>query len=154
MVETKFYLELSDEIEELLSDNQISIEDILQNENIDADVTYGILPYQVEEGARDKKIIHIIIASSVATLPISFAFSNILNTIYNKPYLVEINKFEVLKDENGKIILDKEGQPIFKPIKIYDLLQPRKEDISNELELKFQDKEGILIKVKTTEDQE
>ena len=54
MQQTKIYLELSDELQAVLNDNGISIEDILEQEGIEADVTYGVMPTQAEEGARSK----------------------------------------------------------------------------------------------------
>ena len=154
MTKTTIYLELSDAIEQLLSENRITIEDILLTENIDAEVTYGVLPYQLEEGVRDKKLIPIIITSSAAVLSISFAVSTILTTIYNKPYLVEFNEIQEIRDEKGKVILNSDGIPIFKTVKKHELLEPRKEDTDKELEILFEPNKGISIKIKILEDQE
>jgi hypothetical protein len=153
MTEAKIYLELSDAIEQLLSENKITIEDIFLAEKIDAEVTYGVLPYQLEEGVRDKKLIPII-ASSAAVVSISFAVSTILTTIYNKPYLIEFDEIQEVKDDKGKVILDSQGNPVFKTIKKHELLEPRKEDIYKEMEIVFDKNKGILIKIKTLEDQE
>lgn len=52
MSKTKISIELSKEIEAVLVDNKTSREDILKHENINAEVTHGILPYQMEDGTK------------------------------------------------------------------------------------------------------
>ena len=66
MSETKIYIELKDVIKQSLDDNGLNIEDILQNENIDAYSTTGIAPYEASNSVRKKEPITIIIASSAA----------------------------------------------------------------------------------------
>ena len=151
MAQTKIYLELSDEFQQLLADNRISIEYILQNENIDAEVTYGIMPYPTEEGARTKELVTIILAASGAVVAISFAISKVLNMLYNKPHIVEISENKELRDKNGNILLDEEGKPLFKPVKRYELIEPRREERKDEFEFSFGLKNGIRIKVKSEE---
>ncbi|MCL2923493.1 MAG: hypothetical protein MGF17_02390, partial [Trichodesmium sp. MAG_R04] len=65
MTTTNIYLELDSDILEFIESN-VDISEILQSENIDAEVTYGVGPYLSEEGARTKNIVTKIIASSVA----------------------------------------------------------------------------------------
>ena len=151
MAQTKIYLELSDEFQQLLADNRISIEYILQNENIDAEVTYGIMPYPAEEEARTKELVTIILAASGAVVAISFAISKVLNMLYNKPHIVEISENKELRDKNGNILLDEEGKPLFKPVKRYELIEPRREERKDEFEFGFGLKNGIRIKVKSEE---
>jgi hypothetical protein len=65
MSETKIYLDLSEDIQRLLADNEITIEPILQQENIEVDhVTEGVIPDESEEGGRTKDLVTLIFASS------------------------------------------------------------------------------------------
>ncbi len=146
MEETKIYLELSEEIEELLSENKISIEEILERENIEAEVNSGAAPYQTEEGARTKDVVTIILAGSAAVAAISFAISQVLHEIYNKPHFVEICENEEIRDAEGIVLLDKDGKPQLKPVKRYELLETQKK---RELEFNVGLKNGVVIKVKS-----
>ena len=143
MTEVKIYLKLSEEIEQILAENSIGIVDVLQNENIDAEVTYGVLPSMLEQEERTKDIVAIILAGTAAVFSISYAISKILNTIYNKPYLVEVFDYEESKDSQGKIIV--------KEVKKYQLIEPRKEERKNDFEFNFDIKNGLVIKVSSQE---
>ncbi len=101
--DTKIYLELSQDIQQLLSDNGLKIEDVLQQENIEAKIERGVIPTLSEETARIKSPVHIILASSVLITAISFAIVRVLNAIHNKPVLIDVKKFSIEKDENGNI---------------------------------------------------
>jgi len=82
MSDTKIYLDLSTEIQELLADNEISIADILQQEDIEvSDVTEGVMPQKSEDGARTKDLVPIIMASSVLVAAIGNAIAQILNAL-------------------------------------------------------------------------
>jgi hypothetical protein len=82
MSETKIYLDLSSEIQELLADNEISIADILQQENIEVtDITEGVMPQESEDGARTRDLVPIIVASAALVAEIGFAISQILNAL-------------------------------------------------------------------------
>jgi hypothetical protein len=146
MSETKIYLELSNEIQELLADNDLSIKDILQREEIDAIVTQGIPPFQAEDGARTKDVITIVLAGSFAVAAISFAISQVLNTLHHKPYFVEYYENVELRDAKGSVLKDREGNPLFKTVKRHEILEPSKENQKKEFEAKFSLVNGIVIK--------
>jgi len=151
MQQIKIYLEFSDELQEVLDDNGISIEDILEQEEIDADVTYGVMPAQAEEGARSKDIVTIIIASSALVLAIGAAISKILSTYHRKPHLVEYEEVVVLRDGKGKALKDKDGNPLVERVKRYELLEPRATDSEQNLGIKWKD--GLVIGFSSSEKQ-
>ena len=151
MSQTKIYLDLSDEFKQLLSDNETEIKDILLQENIDADVTYGVIPQEVEEGARSKDLVAIILASSAAVISISFAISKILNTLYNKPHLLGIYEYEELRDDKGNALLSREGKPRLKMVKRYELIEPRREQRRTDMKFSFGITSGIVIKFSSEE---
>ena len=151
MEQIKIYLELSHELQEVLNDNGISIEDILEQEGIEADVTYGVMPTQAEEGARSKDVVTIILVSSALVLAISVAISNVLSTLYRKPIHVVEDDVIVLQDAKGKVLKDKEGNPLVERVKRHKRLEPRAADHSQNLGIKWKD--GLIIGFSSSEKQ-
>ena len=89
MSEIKIYLELSNDLQQLLYDNNISISEILTQQAINADISYGVIPdHEVEEG-RSKDIATLILASSAAVIAIGVAISLALRPILRRPILVQ-----------------------------------------------------------------
>ena len=89
MSEIKIYLELSNDLQQLLYDNNISISEILTQQDINADISYGVIPdNEVEEG-RNKDIATLILASSAAVIAIGVAISLVLRPILRRPILVQ-----------------------------------------------------------------
>ena len=154
MTTTNIYLELDSDILEFIESN-VDISEILQSENIDAEVTYGVGPYLSEAGARTKNIVTKIIVSSVALATISFAISQVLNDYYRKPYFVEYYEIHELKDADGNFVLDKEGKPQYEKIKKYHIAEPKKESTTQNFEFQLSPTNGIVLKfgskVKDTE---
>ncbi|HEX7974650.1 MAG TPA: hypothetical protein VF498_09600, partial [Anaerolineales bacterium] len=105
MVENPIYLDLSDDVQQLLSDNRISIEDILRRENIAADISYAVMPFETESGARSKDVVTVILASSAAALLISYAISKVLSEIAGMPHYVKISVPEEVRDANNNVLL-------------------------------------------------
>lgn len=133
MSNQKIYLNLSNEIQQSFAENSISITDILEQNNIDLNVEYGIMPNSQEEGSRTKDLVPIILASSVAILSISMAISQILSVVYDKPHFVEYWAEEELKNSNGDILLDKDGNPQTKLVQKYELIEATKKDKEKKL---------------------
>ena len=153
MSDTKIYLELSDEIQGVLADNGLSVEDIMQRESIDATVTYGVPPYQSEEGVRTKDLVTIILASSVLVPAIGFAISQVLRTLHDKPHFVGYYENVELRDEKGKILRDKDGKPVTKPVKRHEVLEPREENRETAFEASFSFDNGVVMKFGTKEEE-
>lgn len=153
MTTTKIYLDLSPEIEQLLDDNNLTIQDILRIKNIDAEVAYDVLPYQLEEGVTEKKVVPIIIASSAAVLATGYAVSEVIDSINERPYLVEYCEHQEVKDNQGTVLLDQNGKPALKCNSKVELLQPRAENKDREIEITWDLKNGITIKVKSIQNQ-
>ena len=133
--DTKIYIELSDEIQQILSENSISISDILAQKNIDAEVEYGIMPSSSNEGSRTRDLATIILAGSAAVLSISLAISQILSALHEKPHFVEYWAEEEIRDGDGKLILDKQGNPQTKMVKKHEIIEPSKKDKVTSLDI-------------------
>ena len=150
---TKIYLDLPPDIQLLLEENRVSIEEELANLGIDQQVTYEVPPYH-EEGVRTKELITVIIvASAAAVVAVSYGISRILETLQRKPCLVEILVPEEVRDASGNVLLDDAGQPVYKMVKKYELLEPRKEDRKGDIEFHFDMKDGVVLKVHSEETQ-
>lgn len=157
MEQTKIYLELSDELEEVLNDNGISVEDILEQEGIEAEVTYGVMPTQAEEGARSKDIVPIILASSTLLLTgsafvfsVGMAISKVLSTLHQKSIHVKQDGYVVVRDANRNVVRDENGKPLVKKVKIHKLLKPTVMNETDELEVK---KDAFALTLSSTKEQ-
>lgn len=146
MSTTKIFLELSSDVQGALADNGLSVEDVLEQNSIEATVTQGVLPAQLEEGARTKDVVTIILASSTAIAAIGFAISQVLNTIHNKPHVVEYYENIELRDADGQILKDKKNNPIFKVVKRQEILEPQKHERKMNFEASFDLTNGIVMK--------
>lgn len=142
----QIYLELPSEFQQLLSDNGITVERILRDENIDARVSFGILPTAQDATVRSKEPVLIILASAAAVLAVGSAISQVIHALYRKPYLVEVCELIEQTDAAGNVILDTGGKPSLIQVKKYDLLEPRKEDSSHSLETGMNSTKGLVIK--------
>src|SRR5437588_10162827 len=104
---TKIYLDLPDDIQFLFEENQISIEGVLANLDTDHKVTYESPPYQEEVGVRTKDLVTVIIAASAAAvMAISFAISQVIDTLQRRPYFVEVHEIEEIRDSDGNVVID------------------------------------------------
>ena len=151
MEKTKIYIEFSDDINELINTNSIDIPEVFREKNINAAISHEYAPYNYQNGERSKDLTLVILASSAAVLAIGAAISQIIRSLYRKPYLIQYSEIEEVRDDKGNIVLDFQGQPIFKPVTKYELLQPLAERNDNKLELKS-DGSGIVIKYSSSDD--
>jgi hypothetical protein len=151
--QTQIYLELPPELQQLLNDNGLSIDEILRQQNVPAEMTYGVLPDEPEASARSKDPVMIILASAAVALAVGSAISQVLRTLQRRPQLVEYYDLVELKDTRGNVLLDKKGKPQLKRLKKYELLEPRKEGSSQSLEIDLNPANGLVIKFGVTEQQ-
>lgn len=153
MEDIKIYIDLPSEIEELFAENQISISQLLQDNNVEEikEVTTDAAPYKQEDGSTSKELVTLVIAGSVALTSITYAITSIMNTLYKKPYFIQYDELIELRDKDGDVIFDKEKKPIFKTVKKYELVEPRKENKKFELSSMFSAVKGIVFKVKNEE---
>jgi len=144
---TKFFLEFSHEIKDFLNENKINIRDLLNKSEIDFFISFGVSPSH--ESKRSKDLIPIIIASSAALFTLCLSLNQLLRTIYNKPTVVEVIELEEIK-EGDNILKDEHGQPILKEKKRYEIMETSKKELENYLEFSISLKNGVLLKIKQT----
>lgn len=152
MNKTKIYIEFSDEIKQLIQDNAINFSAIFHDENIEVDISHDYPPYANQNNERSKDLVLVILASSAAVLSVGAAVSQIIRSVYRKPYMVQYSELEEIRDANGNVIIDKDGYPILKPTTRYELLEPNAEQNKSQIEFKG-NSDGIILKYSSSEDQ-
>jgi hypothetical protein len=143
MSETQIYLELDEELQQLLNENGLSVADLLQQEGIEAQIKSGVLPATTET-TRTKDLVTVILASSAAVTAISFAISKVLHTLHNKPHFVEYQEPVELRDAQGNVMLDKQGNPLFKMVPRKEFVTPATKDQQQDFEVSFDLPKGSL----------
>jgi hypothetical protein len=145
------YIDVSEEISQILSHNRVGIEDILQREGIDVTVGFGVPPVVTEEGARSKELVPLILAGSALIPAIFFGLSQFLSTVYNRPYFIEYYEHVELRDSQGEVVTDIYGKPLFKQVKRFALVTPSQKA---ELEAQFNVENGVMLKIGVGQGQE
>ena len=134
MSEIPIYIEMDEEIEDMLASSGWSIRKILHKHKIQSSVRFGPLPYQNESGVQTKDAATIIMASSAAIYLISKAITNVLNEIYHKPIYDTYHEQVSVTDDNGKIIINPETkEPFMRLKKQHVVIKPRQPDKQAEL---------------------
>jgi hypothetical protein len=152
METAKIYLDLSEDILAWMADNGLSIEDVLEKEGIDAEVVEGVIPVDGQSGGRTKNVVPIILASAGGASAILFAVSHCLKTWLNRPIYESWEELEEIRDENGKIMVDKDGNPRMKTVRKHVLVEPGKTDKKEKIDLKA-GLTGIVLGMNTEEKQ-
>lgn len=152
MQKTNIYVDYSDDIEKQLIDNNIDIPSILRSENFDIDVSYKPIPLQNTTGFRDKDLALVILASSTACIAIGIAVSSVIRACYRKPYLVKFSELIELRNTNGEIVLDSDGNPVMKIKESYELIEPREENANISFKVDSSSN-GIVVRFQSEESQ-
>ena len=135
MSETKIFLEISNDIQQLLSENNLTVEEIIYQQGIEADVKYDILPDKGGQGSRTRDLVPVILVSSAAVLAVSLAISQLLSTLYAKPHFVEYWAEEELRNADGNILLDQDGKPQTKFVKKHEIIEPSKSQATKTIDM-------------------
>ena len=150
--ETKIYLDLSPDILAWMADNGLSIEDVLEKEGIDAEVVEGVMPGDDQTGSRTKNVVPIILASAGAVSAILFAVSHCMRSWLNRPIYESWEELVEIRDENGKVMLDNQGNPQMKTVRKHILVEPGKTDKKEKIDLKA-GLTGLVLGMNTEEKQ-
>ena len=150
METAKIYLDLSEDILAWMADNGLSIEDVLEKEGIDAEVVEGVMPVDGESGSRTKEVVSIILANAAAVTAILFAVSRCMRTWLNRPIYESWEELEEIRDEDGKVMLDKDGNPMMKMVRKHVLVEPGQGETREKIDLKAGLK-GLVLNMNTEE---
>ena len=151
--QTHIYLEIPSELQQLLNDNGLSVGEILREKNVNAEVTYGVMPDELATDVRSKEPVMIVLATAALVLTVGSAISQVLHTLQRRPQLVEYYELVERRDNNGNMLLDNEGKPQLERLKKYELLEPRAEDGRRSLEISLNPANGFVIKFDSSERQ-
>ncbi len=152
METAKIYVEFSDDIQEWMADNGLSVEDILEKEGIDADVEHDIIPVE-KDGSRTKDVVPVIIlASGGALTSVLFAVSHCMKIWLNRPIYTSWEELEEIRDKDGNVLLDKKGNPQMKTVHKHFVNEPGKSDKKEKIDLKAGLK-GLIMKIGSEEKQ-
>ncbi|MCV6638461.1 hypothetical protein [Candidatus Albibeggiatoa sp. nov. NOAA] len=147
----QFYFEFSDEIQQILQDNAIELDDVVQQEKIDAEVENGILPFS-QQGARSKGIVPIILATGAAATGVILSVSRLIRTLHEKPVYVSFSEPVEIRDTDGNVMTDVNGKPYVKIVKRFEMLEPDSAKYDKNLEFNFGN--GIVVKFSTQKNDE
>jgi len=147
------YLELHADHQQLLNENHLSIEEILHTNNIPVKTGYGVSPEQNDFEARSKELVMVIIASASMAFMIGHAIAKILHVLGRRPQLVEYYDLVEIRDGKVDLLLNKNGNPLLKRQKRYELIEPRKEDSRVSFEINANVAKGLVLKFGSTEEQ-
>lgn len=141
-----FFVELDCESQQALSDNNLTIDEVLRQAGIDATVTYGNAPYAAETGT--KELATIILASGASALLISYGIAKILRVYLNRPKIAEISEVVEIRDPSGRVLIDNLGRPQFKTQKRLEIAQPHDPKTTTDHEMIFGPKHGVVIRLR------
>ena len=146
----KVYIDLPIEIQRTLAENLVDLSETLQAEGLGHQIEYEVPAYQHIDGVRTRDLTpFIMIAGGGLALSVGIAISKILNTIWDRPHLVEICEEEAWRDRDGNIMLDKDGKPMTKIEKRYELIEPRAEN--RDISLNLSAGKNVVVRVRSTE---
>lgn len=113
--ESKIYLDFSEDIRNLLAEEDIRVQDLLNEAGISATVRFEALPPEHGE-ERTRDLVPIIMASSVAAVSLSAAVAIITSAISRalerravRPRYVEYLEEKPIVDAKGNPVVDKKG---------------------------------------------
>ncbi len=150
MEEIPIHIEMDQEIEKALAGAGYNIREILNENNIDAGVTFGSAVYENENGARTKDVATIVMASAAAAYLVSKAVTNVLREIYHRPFYDEYYELEPVLDGNGNVIFDPEtGKPLMKSKKEHFVFEPGKGEDRSEVTAGLK---GLVMKFRSKRD--
>lgn len=136
----EIYLEFSEEVGKLLTQNNISINDVLRRANIDADISYAESPFVTEDGFATRNVVYKIAVSAVALALLAPAFVDAVNKLKNDPEIVRETWYElkpVTDPKTGKHLHDKKGNHTFYKVPHLELSQAKQKDTKTEIKLEI-----------------
>ncbi len=135
MDDTKVYVSMSDDILAWMADNDLSIQDVLDKAGIDAEVDEGVLPTAGDAGSRTKDVVPIILADGAAITAVLMAVSHFMRSWWNRPIYETWDELEEIRDPDGNVLLDKDGNPRMKMVRKHVLIEPGKNDRKEKINL-------------------
>ena len=128
---SRIYLNLSDDIRTLLDEEGSSVQEMLVAANLPADVRFDALP-PAHPDERTRDLVPVIMAGSVAAVSLSAAVAILTATIFTalehraiRPRYVEYQEEKPVLDAQGNPLLDKEGRVQTIRVPVHTFVEPK-----------------------------
>jgi len=144
--DVRIFLELDSESQSILSDNDVTIAGALQEEGIDAKVTFGVAPYGSDTGG--KELATIILASGASVALVTLAIAKLLSIYQARPHVLEVDDLVEVRDADGRVLVDRDGKPQLRPQKRIEIHQPTGQKIETAFDVKLFGPHGIVVRLR------
>ena len=133
MCEAKIYLELSDEVQKIITQSGMSVDTVLRRAGIDTEITYGESPLQLEQGVKTRELATIIAVSAISAVPAAIALAKLIKSLRKETVIAKYYKLEpVLEPKTGEVLRDKKGNPVMNKIPHFEVTETRAKQIKEE----------------------
>lgn len=143
--EVNIFIELSSDLQDFFDVNSLDIGDCLREQGVSCVTSYQVLPDHDKKNP-EKSLALVILAGAGGILAVGQAVSQILQTIYRRPHLVESYEYVTVLDSNGNALRDEDGAFIVKKIKNHKLLEAVKQNEKSNFDISMTETKGILLK--------
>ena len=121
------FVELSKEVRNHLDSIPLSLEDLLSrienNDRVHAELGHHPAALREHAQARSKNLGLTLIAAGVSSYLVCEGIANVMQSIFNRPILVEYTQYEEVREE-GKVVRDQNGNPVLKKRRNSKLVYP------------------------------
>ncbi|MCG8432019.1 MAG: hypothetical protein MJA29_12720 [Candidatus Omnitrophica bacterium] len=155
MEQTKLFLELPPEVEKYLGQHRTNLTQLLKDEGVTVSERHEISPFKAggdDDGhVAQRDICLVLVSTAGAAVVISalgIAVNNILKTMNKKPTMRIAYRRRIVKDEQGNVVFNSKGNPIYETDEMPVMLEPRAENSS--VGMQFQAGEDISLVIGAT----
>lgn len=117
------YLDIAPDLQDVLLKLSVTIESLIETTVPETQVSYGVMPLFDNDTPRSKDIVPIIAVTATGLSMIMISLSKLLGSYLRRPHVYEWDEIEELRD-NGEIVRDAYGNPIWKSIRKHAILDP------------------------------
>lgn len=148
MKSIRLFIDLPKEVKQTLSENGITIGDLLSRNGISVNIDYAAIPLNEKDGRRSKDLVPVIISSSVGISVLILSIAHLIDVIFRRPRIIEISELECSGNfDQQKTINFSDAQ--WKLVKRQEFVEP----IPNKTEFNFDlstNTNGIVLKYKSS----
>ncbi len=150
MADVVAFIDLAPEVDGRLREMGVSLEQVVQQSGIEANVIYGSTLMDGDD-ARAKSLLPVIIAASTGLSVIILTLTNLLDTYLHRPHYAEWDELELVM-ENCIALRDTAGNPVWKVAHRQGLVEARPKKIVNDLEFSASP-EAIVVRLHSSSDE-
>lgn len=155
MEQTKLFLELPPEVEKYLAQHRTNLTQLLKQQEVTVSERHETSPF-IDDNDDDSNMVQrdidLVLASTagaaVVITALGITINNILKTMNKKPTMQIARRRRVVKDEQGNVVFDVKGKPLYETDETPVLLEPRAENST--VGMQFQAGEDISLVIGAT----